>query len=428
MSRSMTKRLLVAGLVLALVASACGGRSSKSSKKGKSGAPGKTIGFDGTTITLGVLTPQTGVAAIIGNPLTAGNQVYFQQLNDKGGIAGKYKVNLLIKDTKYTTQDTSAQYAATKNQVVMYNQILGTPPVNAILPELKADNIVAQPATLDAPWYSEPNLMPILAPYQVQVANSFDYYVNHMEGKGKKICTITSTDPYGEAGLQGAKFAAEKLGTTLTDSEQFTAGAPNPDFTAQIDSLKNKGCEMVWVTALPPDLGSILGRAAQVNYTPQWIGQSPTWVSALLSTSLKDYLEQHFILASEGVPWDSSAPGMVELRNAIQKYKPDQKPDIYFVFGWMEAKAVSQLLEKAVANGDLSRDGIRKAMKDVGTLDFGGIVSPEAYGDPAQRKPQRETTLFKPTAASLDSNGGLTPLAPDAINYTSAIGKDVPLK
>ena len=34
-------------------------------------------GFDGTTIRLGVVTPQTGPVQIIGNPLTNGNRVYF---------------------------------------------------------------------------------------------------------------------------------------------------------------------------------------------------------------------------------------------------------------------------------------------------------------------------------------------------------------
>lgn len=426
MSRSTTARLLAAALTLALVAGACGGRSSKTKSGGKKGAPGKTAGFDGKTINVGVLTPLTGPAAVIGQPLTNGNEDFIKDYNAKGGVAGKYKVNIIKKDSKYTTQDTVTQYAATKNDVAMYMQILGTPPTKAILPQLKRDNIVAAPATLDAPWYEEPNLMPILAPYQVQVANSFDYYTKKMDGKGKKLCTITSDDPYGQAGLQGAKFAAQKLGTKLTDTESFTAGAK--DFTAQVDALKSKGCQMVWVTALPSDLPTILGRAAQTNYAPQWFGQSPTWVSILLQTDLGSYLEQHFILASEGVPWDSNVPGMVKLRDTLKKYRPSQKPDIYYVFGYMQAKAVTQLLEKAVANGDLSRDGIKKAMADVGTLDFGGIVSSEKYGAPKDRVPQRETTLFKPTKATLDSNGGLSPLAPDAINYTSQIGKEVPLK
>lgn len=422
--RMMGAMAVVLAMVLAVAA--CG-RSSSKGGKGKSGAPGKVAGFDGKTINLGVLTPLTGIAAVIGKPLTNGNQVFVKQLNASGGIAGKYKVKLNIKDNKYTTQDTITQYAAIKNDVVAFMQILGTPPINAVLPTLKRDNGLAGPATLDAPWYEEKNLAPILAPYQVQAANAISYYWNKMHGKGKKVCTITSDDPYGQAGKQGADFAAKKLGFKIAHSETFTAGQTS--YAAQIDGLKSAGCDMVWITSLPTDLGSILGRAAQVNFTPQWIGQSPTWVSALLGSALKDYLQKHFILASEGVEWgDTSVPGMKTMLAALKKYSPSQKPDIYFVYGWMEAKSITDIVAQAVKDGDLSHDGLIKAMGEIGKLTFGGLVSDEPYGLPAQRKPQRETSLFKPNAAHLSSNGGLDILAPDAKNFTTPAGKDTPLK
>jgi ABC-type branched-subunit amino acid transport system substrate-binding protein len=420
--------VVAVGLALALVAGACGRSSSKSSGKGKAWSPAKVAGFDPSTktINLGVLTPLTCIAAGIGKPLTNGNQAYVKYLNAKGGIAGKYKINLIIKDHKYTTQDTITQYAAIKNQVVAFMQIMGTPPVNAVLPTLERDNMLAQPATLDAPWYTKKNLLPILAPYQVQTANSISYYWTKMGGKVKAICALTSDDPYGNAGEQGAKYVAGQLGFKLADSEKFTAGSS--DYTAQIDGLKGHNCQMVWITSLPNDLGAILGRAAQVNFTPQWMGQSPTWVSALLGSALKTYLAQHFILASEGVQWgDTSVAGMKAMLDALKTYAPDQKPDIYYTFGWAAAEAVSQVLDKAVQNGDLSHDGMIKAMSEIGTLDFGGLVAPEKYGLPDQRRPQRETTLFKVTPNTLDANGGLSLLAPDAENFTTPAGKSVPL-
>ena len=49
-----------------------------------------------------MLTPLTGPVAVIGKPLTAGNEVYFDYVNkEQGGIAGKYKVELVQADTQY---------------------------------------------------------------------------------------------------------------------------------------------------------------------------------------------------------------------------------------------------------------------------------------------------------------------------------------
>ena len=39
---------------------------------------------------------------MIGKPLTAGNEVYFDYVNSEGGIAGKYKVELVQEDTQYS--------------------------------------------------------------------------------------------------------------------------------------------------------------------------------------------------------------------------------------------------------------------------------------------------------------------------------------
>lgn len=407
-------KLLALLVVLTLVAAACGrGSSGKSSSEttSKGGETKKelkpTAGFDGTTIKVGVITPQTGAAAVIGNPLTAGNQVWVDKVNAAGGIAGKYKLELVVKDNKYDPPTTVQQYNATKNDVAMFMQILGTPPTQAVLPQLKTDNILASPASLDAPWVAEKNLLPILAPYQVQAINGLTEYMDNMGGKGKKVCTITSDDPYGAAGLEGAEFAAKQGKWDIGVKAKFKVG--DASFDAQIGQLQSGGCEVVWVTSLPTEFSKILGTAAGKNFAPEWLAQSPTWVAVFVSTPLAPYLKDHVLLVSEGVEWgDKSNKGMQDMLADIAKYKPDQKPDIYFAFGYMQAMAVTEVLEKAVKDGDLSRQGIIDAMGGIGKLTFDDLVGDYTYGLPADRVPPRESTLFKITPDTLDTNGALT--------------------
>ena len=84
----------------------------------------------------------------------------------------------------------------------------------------------------------------------------------------------------------------------------------------------------------------------------------------------------------------SRCPGMKEMLADIAKYKPDQQPDVYFTFGYVQAIAVHALLEKAVENGDLSRAGILKAVEDV-SVDYKGLLGDYKYGKPADRDPSR---------------------------------------
>src|SRR3712207_2866413 len=114
--------------VLALAVAGCGGGADEGESGGESasGAPKTGPGFDGKTIKLGVLTPLSGPVAVIGLPLTAGNQVYFDYVNkEKGGIAGKYKVELVQQDTQYAPDKTVQQYNKIKNQVTMFTQEIG---------------------------------------------------------------------------------------------------------------------------------------------------------------------------------------------------------------------------------------------------------------------------------------------------------------
>lgn len=392
--------LLVVVTSLALVASACGRSNKKSSSPSNSSGtttggnktPSAGPGFDGTTITLGVVSPLSGAAAIIGKPLTAGNQMFWNYYNaEKGGIAGKYKVKLEIEDSAYDPPTAIQKYSKLKDGVVLFNQFLGTPVVKAALPQIKADGLVASPATLDADWVHEPNLIPIDAPYQTQFINAADYYLNSMGGKGKTICFMGSDDPYGDAGLAGLKFAAQKLNFSIAVEARFKA--TDTQFTAQLTQLKNGKCDAVFLTALPTVSRPAVEAGQQLGFTPQWFGQSPTWIS-LWATSVA--MQQHFILVSEGPDWgDTSVLGMKEMLDHLNKYDPTQKPDIYYAFGYTESWSVAQILEQAVKDGDLSRQGIQKAMENVGKITFDNLVGDYTYGKAADRKPPTDSSFFK---------------------------------
>jgi ABC-type branched-subunit amino acid transport system substrate-binding protein len=172
----MIKRVLWLVAVLALLLAGCGGAADDDEGEGgEGGAELQSVpGFDGTTIKLGVLTPLSGPVAVIGLPLTAGNQVYFDYVNSQGGIAGKYPVELVQEDTQYRPDRTVQQYNRVKPDVVAFTQVLGTAPTLAVLPQLVEDGMIAAPASLDAFWVREPNLMPVGGPYQIQAINALD--------------------------------------------------------------------------------------------------------------------------------------------------------------------------------------------------------------------------------------------------------------
>jgi ABC-type branched-subunit amino acid transport system substrate-binding protein len=405
MKRRTWSRPLVLALALALTTAACGGSGDDDDDEGSTddttetgGAPANVPGFDGTTIRLGVVTPTSGPVAQIGNPLTAGNKAYFDYINtEEGGIGGKYKIELDIRDSGYDPTKAVQEYASVKDQTVMLAQLLGTPIVNAVLEQLIEDDVMAAPASLDSFWVREPNLLPVGGPYQIQAINALNWYVTEGDGEGKQVCSLIQDDPYGEAGQAGLDFAAEELDIDLAEPVRFPAPpSPPGDFSSQIDQLKGEGCEMVFLVATPSSTAPALTKAAQSQFAPQWIGQSPTWIGALGQSALAPYLQANFLVASEGTEYgDTSVPGMAELIRIRETYAPSQAPDVYFNFGYLQAKAVTALLEKAVEMGDLSREGILAASEELGTIDFDGLTGDYEYGPAEDRVPPVRSTLFK---------------------------------
>ena len=352
-------------------------------------------GFDGTTIKVGVISDLSGPVAIIGGPLTAGGQVYYDYINSQGGVAGQYPIETVEADSQYNPATAVQVYNNIKDDVVLVGQLLGTPITNAVLESLKEDGVVAAPASLDAFWVREQNLLPIGAPYQIQAINGLDWWVNEGGGSVEQVyCTFVQDDPYGEAGQEGVDFAAANLGLAIADTARYVSG--DTDFSAQIQQLRGAGCEVVFLVATPSVTGGALGAAAASGFAPQWIGQSPVWINVLAGSGLAPYLEANLIIVAEGATWgDDSVPGMASLIERLAEFAPEQPPDYYFTFGYLQASAVVELLEAAVANGDLSRNGIIEALNNLGTVSFDGLTGDYFYGLPEDRVPGTENTIFK---------------------------------
>lgn len=380
-------------IVALLVAAGCG-RDDNGNGGGGDGELTSGPGFDGETITVGVITPRTGPAQVIGDPLTNGNRVWFEHYNEQeGGIAGEYPIELEVVDSRYQPQTAVQQYNRIKGDVAMLAQLLGTPVTTAVLPQLRSDNIVASPASLDSLWVREQQLAPLGGPYQIQAINAMDFWLREEGSQDGRVCTMIQDDVYGEAGQEGVEFAAREMGFEIAQTVRFAVG--DEDFTAQIGQLSRADCDVVFLVALPTEAGAIFGTAAQAEFAPRWIGQSPMWVDELLESPLADYLQQRLWVMAEGPQWgDRDVQGMADMLDRVEQYAPDQEPDFYFTFGYNQGRLVTEILERAVENGDLSRDGIVQAMNDLGTVSFDDLAGDYEYGPVDERTPPSESSIF----------------------------------
>lgn len=408
-----SRRVLVRGLAalagLMVLAAACGrgdaapGGASRAASAHppdatvEERAPSAAPGFDPAAgvVRVGVISPLTGPVAVAGEPYAAGTRVFFDALNDRGGVAGRYRVELLVEDNAYDQPTTIQKYQKLKDRVALFAFILGTGAVKAVLPQLRADDVVAGAASLDADWVAEEHLLPLAASAQVAFINAASWYVTEGGGAGQTICMMAVDNPYGDAGVEGLRAGASASSFEVATVVRYKQ--TDQEFTAPITQLRNARCQAVFLTGLPSSTGPILGSAAKLGFAPRWIGQAPTWIRNLAdSEELLPTLTRSFLVVSDGPQWgDTAVPGMRQMLADIAAHRPDQPPDIYFAAGYAHAKAVHALLEEAVAGGDLTRAGILAAQRRLGEVDLEGLLGNYTYGPPERRNPTRTTTIFR---------------------------------
>jgi ABC-type branched-subunit amino acid transport system substrate-binding protein len=350
-------------------------------------------GFDGKTIVVGNITSKTNAAwGPLSRGIGASLEAHIKAINAKGGIAGKYPMKIEEAETNYDPNIAVQQLNATKDKVVMYASVLGTPVNEALLPLYEQNKLVASPGSLDAKWISKKNMVPILTSYQVQAINGVSYFLE--KNPGKTVCAVSRQDAYGETGTEGVKFAQSKQGFKLGPIESVPAS--QTDMAAVTVRLRDAKCDAVYVTTGPAQATALLVQGNQNGFTPQWILMSPTFSDKQVTPATSALYEKFVWMSGDGVEWgDKSAPGMKQLVAELSAAGFDNyvaAPDVGNIWGFAQAKAVEAVLEQAVKNGDLSRDGMLKAASEVGAPDLGGIG---ASVDLAKRTPAPKNSIFK---------------------------------
>jgi ABC-type branched-subunit amino acid transport system substrate-binding protein len=338
------------------------------------------------TISLGVLSPLSGPVAVIGSPLTAGQQTYFKSLNASGGIDG-WKVNLVERDTKYAPQTEVQDFNQISGQVAFLAQSLGSPTTAAIQPMADQMKMLVGAAAQDSQFTTDPQMAVIGTPYAVDDANAIDYIVRQKGQPNAKIGIIYQDDAYGQDGLRGYNAGLKTY--RFNNVAQATYAATDTDFTAQVQKMRAAGAQYVFLVGIPTAAASVIGTAASEGYNPTWVLQGPAFSEYLMSanglpsgkpTAVAKALGSHvWVLGYESQWGNMKVPGMGQFLADTKKYAPSQIPDYYYMYGYAEAKVEAAILRKAIAAQNLTRAGILNAKLHLGTVNLDGLMPSVDY-------------------------------------------------
>jgi branched-chain amino acid transport system substrate-binding protein len=355
-------------------------------------------------IIVGAATAQTGGLAPYDQPALAGLRMSLDELNAKGGLAGKYKVNLIVKDTRSDT----AQTATVAQELIDAGARIMITPCDAD-PSISAGQLT-QP--LGIPTLTLCGSAPVLTAAvgdvmfgtypadNVQATAVADFAIS--EGK-KAVYLLTSPDSTYTANLPeyfGKVF--EQKGGKVVGRGTFTMG--QPDFSAEVTNIKGlpEQPDLIMTAAYEPDFPAFIQqlRAAGVNtpvYGADAIG-TPT-IKGLGS------LVDGVVYTAAGFAEPGSK--LEAFNAAFTKYAGHAPESTYEVNGY----EIGLILDAAVtAAGSDDPKAIRDAIANL--KDFEGITGKITYAG-TDRMPLRPVALMRYEGGEQKHIKTLVPAAAD---------------
>ncbi|HIF20355.1 MAG TPA: hypothetical protein EYQ27_00260, partial [Gemmatimonadetes bacterium] len=284
---------------------------------------GGVRGVTDDTIVIGTWSPLTGPAALWG-AVGRGAELYFDMINEEGGIHGR-QIEFILKDDAYQPSRTVAavREMVERDGVFAVTAGVGTAPTRAVMDYLTENEVVmVSPATGATHWAYPPKkyVFAQYTPYLDEAAVLVDHAV---EDLGKtRIAVIYQNDDFGGSGLVGAQLALEKHGLSIVES--VSVEVPDTDLNSHAVRLRESGADAVLMWLTPRQAVIIHGAVGRLGYEPQWLVSSVLADTNLLY-ELTEGAWAGVIFAAIGQLANSDHPLTTKYREAAARLAPEER-------------------------------------------------------------------------------------------------------
>ena len=328
------------------------------------------IGVDGAlaqgALRIGMVAGFSGPVAGVVQESADGARLYFDAVNDQGGIKGQ-TIELVTQDDKYDNATAVAHAKSLASQGVLALMLSrGTGPTEAMLPVLKDSKLpLIAPATGAVSLHEpvQPWVYHLRASYQKEAERA----VKHLAGIGvKRITIVQVNDPFGNDAGKGAIKGLDDVKLRALSHLRFDRN--KPDLAPTMQAIAKAGIEAV--VLIGPAYAVVEGvhalRAAG----------STAHVATLSNNASSDFVKalgEHArgVIVTQLFPYERSTANLM-VREALSLAKSAGRNELTpaHIEGFAAAKLVVETLKRA--GKDITRDSLAKAL-DGARIDLGGL-------------------------------------------------------
>ncbi|MGH8927280.1 MAG: ABC transporter substrate-binding protein, partial [Acidimicrobiia bacterium] len=210
------------------------------------------IGVTEDTITVGLLADLTGIFSPLVQDIVAAQEVYWDLVNEAGGIADR-QIEMNVQDTNYNVDQHRTLYEGMRDQVAIISQSTGSPHTSGVIDLMLEDDIVAIPLSWYSGWgdpsFDQSTALELGTNYCFEGMNIVEYMSGFFEaenGRPPTWAVISFPGEYGQDGAFGAKHAITELGLELVyDGEGLVTPAGDDPETEIISGIVSNAPDIV---------------------------------------------------------------------------------------------------------------------------------------------------------------------------------------
>jgi len=333
--------------------------------------------FAADEIKVGAVQPITGRFAFAGPHINAGLEDALMMANEEGGINGK-KIKYIMEDGTYNVNVSVAAFKrimARDNPLIMYGESTGMG--KAVAPEIKDRYKVLYSSTSFSSELANAAANPYVFVPGPTYSDMFGILLKYIakEKPGANVAFFYSDTEFGRDPVPYGRETCKKLGLNLVAEEVAKVGGI--DVASQILDLKRRKAEYVifhgFVLAPVP---AVIKQARDYGLKVKFMGTH--WgTHKMLLDKMGPLAEGYLGVMPYAFYYQDDIPMIKKIRAWNQKHHPEVKyrPTSYMQ-GFFTGLVFVECLKRADKAGDLTGDGLVKALQSIKDFDVGGLMAP----------------------------------------------------
>jgi branched-chain amino acid transport system substrate-binding protein len=339
-------------------------------------------GIADAEIRIGMWTPLSGPAALLGQSARDGVRVWVKEVNDRGGIQGR-KVNLIAYDDAASPQEAQAAVRRLIDQDEAFMLISGsgsgsTLPVRQMITAKKVPFVSSISSNINLMQPFSRYIFRIYANEDHQGIEIMDWMMKNAGVKNPAI--IYNSNDYGVGGF---KIFESKLKEVykipLAAAERYNPG--DQDFTAQLLRIKGANPDGLLVYAYAAEAGIIVRQAKELGITAKMFGGGGSGTPLLQRGAGEAAIGFTSVHVVPEMADTSNRPAVVKYREQLKAWFypdafPPGHPSEYDLAAYMAGKVTEAALEKIGRNP--TREAFVDALETLKEFDT-GITFPVTF-------------------------------------------------